>query len=51
MPLYEYQCGTCSKKLEKRQKFSDAALTECPFCGGTLRKLISAPAIQFKGGG
>lgn len=51
MPLYEYQCSQCGKRVEKRQKFADAPLTECPFCGGPLKKLISAPAVQFKGGG
>ncbi len=51
MPIYEYQCKTCGRKLEKRQKFSDAPLTVCPYCSGTLEQLISAPAVQFKGGG
>ncbi len=51
MPMYEYQCAQCGRRTEKRQKFSDAPLTECPFCGGSLKKLISAPAVQFKGGG
>ena len=51
MPIYEYRCQTCGRTLEKRQKFSDAALTECPYCGGHLEKTITAPAVQFKGGG
>lgn len=51
MPLYEYQCQNCGRTLEKRQKFSDPELTECPHCGGKLEKLLSAPAVQFKGGG
>ena len=51
MPIYEYQCKTCGRKLEKRQKFSDAPLTVCPDCSGKLEQLISAPAVQFKGGG
>lgn len=51
MPIYEYKCESCGRTLEKRQKFSDAALTVCPYCGGHLEKTISAPAIQFKGGG
>ncbi|MEZ2348200.1 FmdB family zinc ribbon protein [Terriglobus sp. RCC_193] len=51
MPLYEYQCQNCSRTFEKRQKFSDPELTECPHCSGKLEKLISAPAVQFKGGG
>ncbi len=51
MPIYEYQCQTCHRTLEKRQKFSDPELTVCPFCEGKLEKMISAPAVQFKGGG
>ncbi len=51
MPIYEYQCQTCHRTLEKRQKFSDPELTDCPFCGGHLEKQFSAPAVQFKGGG
>ncbi len=51
MPMYEYQCSQCGRRTEKRQKFSDAPLTECPYCGGPLTKVISAPAVQFKGGG
>jgi putative FmdB family regulatory protein len=51
MPIYEYQCKNCGRTLEKRQKFSDEPLTVCPYCEGPLEKLISAPAVQFKGGG
>ncbi|GAA3746705.1 FmdB family zinc ribbon protein [Terriglobus aquaticus] len=51
MPLYEYQCTACHRLTEKRQKFSDPELTECPFCGGRLERTITAPAVQFKGGG
>ena len=51
MPLYEYQCQQCHKHVEKIQKFSDAPLTTCPHCGGTLERTLTAPAIQFKGSG
>ena len=50
MPLYEYECpkhGT----FERMQKFSDPPVTACPVCGGPVEKLLSAPAIQFKGTG
>ena len=50
MPLYEYQCGQCGR-FELIQKFSDAPLTVCPTCGNPVHKLLSAPAIQFKGTG
>ena len=51
MPLYEYECSTCHKHTEKIQKFSDPEITVCPYCGGKLERVISAPAITFKGGG
>jgi putative FmdB family regulatory protein len=51
MPLYEYECTACHKHTEKIQKFSDPEITVCPQCGGKLERVISAPAIAFKGGG
>jgi putative FmdB family regulatory protein len=50
MPLYEYQCGKCGT-FELIRKFSDAPLEACPTCGGVVEKLLSSPAIQFKGTG
>lgn len=51
MPLYEYECGSCGHRFEKIRKFSDPPLKVCPKCRGKVRKLPSAPAIQFKGSG
>ena len=51
MPLYEYECQQCHKHTEKRQKFSDLEITECPHCGGKLQRVLSAPAFAFAGGG
>ena len=51
MPLYEYQCDACAHRFEVIQKFSDAPIAVCPSCGGAVRKLLSSPAIQFKGSG
>lgn len=51
MPLYEYECGACGSTFEVLQKFSDPPLGECSSCGGSVERLISAPAIQFKGSG
>lgn len=51
MPIYEYECNDCKKRHEIIQKFSDAPLEHCPHCGGSMRKLFSSPAIQFKGSG
>jgi len=51
MPLYEYECTACHKRTEKIQKFSDPEITACPKCGGALERVLSAPAIAFKGGG
>jgi len=51
MPLYEYECESCSHRFEVIQKFSDAPISACPQCGGPVQKLLSSPAIQFKGSG
>ena len=52
MPLYEYQCTECEATLEAIQAFSAPPLEECPECGRpSLKKLLSAPAFQFKGSG
>jgi len=51
MPLYEYQCQSCSHQFEVIQKFSDPLVEVCPVCSGPVVKLLSSPAIQFKGTG
>ena len=52
MPLYEYECEQCGNRFEQIQKFSDPPVETCPKCGGgPVHKLISSPAIQFKGSG
>lgn len=51
MPLYEYECQSCGRRTELLQRFGDQPLTTCPECGGKVRKLFSAPAVQFKGTG
>ncbi len=51
MPIYEYQCESCGHRLEALQRLADDPLTTCPECGGQLKRLISAPAFQFKGSG
>ena len=51
MPLYEYKCRNCQHRFEVIQKFSDPLVQVCPNCGGVVDKLMSSPAIQFKGSG
>jgi len=51
MPLYDYRCHQCGETFEVRQKFADPVLTVHEGCGGQLERLISLPAIQFKGTG
>ena len=51
MPIYEYECTQCGCRSEVVQKVNDPPLHKCKKCGGPLRKLISPPAIQFKGNG
>ena len=52
MPLYEYECAACGNRFELIRKYSDAPVEVCPTCGKTdVQKLLSSPAIQFKGTG
>lgn len=51
MPLYEFECKACGERLEILQKMSDPPYSHCPKCGGEMKKLLSSPAIQFKGSG
>ncbi|HEY9420592.1 MAG TPA: FmdB family zinc ribbon protein [Thermoanaerobaculia bacterium] len=51
MPIYEYECRSCGKRTEILQRMDEAPLAACPQCGGEVKKLFSAPAVQFKGSG
>lgn len=51
MPIYEYQCDGCADRFEVKQSMKDDALTTCPKCGKHVQRLISSPAIMFKGSG
>src|SRR3982751_493749 len=52
MPLYEYECEVCRQRFERIMKYSDPLIEVCPLCGkGPVRRLLSSPAIQFKGSG
>lgn len=52
MPLYEYECRKCHHRFERIQKFSDKPVRRCPKCKtGRVEKLISSPAVHFKGTG
>jgi len=51
MPLYEYLCDRCGDRFEVIEKFSASPLQEHAGCGGHVERLLSAPALQFKGTG
>jgi putative FmdB family regulatory protein len=51
MPLYEYRCEDCGVRFERRQKFSDEPLRDCPECGGSVHRVIGPTGIIFKGSG
>lgn len=51
MPLFEYECQKCGQRTERIEKSNGPYLKKCPKCGGKVERLISAPAIQFKGSG
>lgn len=51
MPLYEYECTKCHRKTERIENVSGPHLKKCPHCGGKVERVLTAPAIQFKGSG
>lgn len=51
MPLYEYECEKCHRRTEKIESVNGPHLKKCPHCGGKVERLLSSPAIQFKGTG
>ena len=51
MPLYEYECSSCGRRFEVIQKFADEPVKTCPHCGGPVNRLLSSPAVHFKGTG
>jgi len=51
VPTYEYECGSCHRTFEIRQRISEPALTTCDVCGGPVRRLLSAAPFILKGEG
>jgi len=51
MPIYEYECESCGKIEEAWQKMSEAPLTTCNNCQGTLHKIVSQSSFHLKGTG
>lgn len=51
VPLYEYECAKCHHRFEKIESFSAPEKQKCPKCGATAGRVLTAPAIQFKGSG
>jgi len=51
VPLYEYKCLKCGRRTEKIENVDGPHLRKCPHCGGKVERLVTAPAIQFKGAG
>lgn len=51
MPLYEYECVTCGHRTEVIQRVGAPPIGACSECGGEMKRLLSAPAFQFKGSG
>ena len=51
MPLYAYRCKACNHEFEKHQRMSEDPLTDCPVCGGQIRRVINSVGIVFRGSG
>lgn len=51
MPTYTYRCNECNHEFQVRQRMTDEPLTECPVCGGRVRRVVSSVGVVFKGSG
>lgn len=51
MPIYEYECENCGVRFERLQRMADAALTDCPECGGHIHRVMQPVGVIFKGSG
>jgi putative FmdB family regulatory protein len=51
MPIYEYECGKCRNRFEKRQRFSDEPIADCPKCNSKSRRVMVPAPVIFKGSG
>jgi len=51
VPTYSYRCTECDTAFDIQQAFTDDTLTECPSCGGKLRKVFSSIGVSFTGSG
>jgi len=52
MPTYTYQCHSCGKIFEKEQTVTEEPIKECPYCGGQVKRLITASSsFHLKGSG
>jgi len=51
MPMYTYRCNQCDHEFQVRQRMVDDPLTECPVCGGSVRRVVSSVGVVFKGSG
>jgi putative FmdB family regulatory protein len=51
MPTYEYECGSCRHRFERKQRFDDEPVAMCPKCGGKARRVIHSVPVIFKGSG
>ena len=50
MPIYEYRCHN-GHEFEALQRMSAEPLSSCESCGAPAQRVLSAPAVHFKGSG
>lgn len=51
MPTYTYRCNKCGYEFDKRQRISEAPIVDCPMCDGSVRRVVNAVGVVFKGSG
>jgi putative FmdB family regulatory protein len=50
MPIYEYKCDN-GHIFDVIQRMTDEPLTKCEECGAPAARVLTPPAIHFKGSG
>jgi len=51
VPIYEYECGVCHCRFERKQRFDEEPVAMCPECQGKARRVINSVPVIFKGSG
>ena len=51
VPVYDYECGICQFRFERKQGFDEEPVAMCPKCQGKVRRVLHSSPIIYKGSG